>query len=70
MGNAAHTYNTAGTYYIELRIITQQGCTDSSKAKAVMVDDLCSDDGSGDGGGGFDVKKPVRINTPLVLAIL
>lgn len=50
--NATHTYMAAGSYNIKLKIITQQGCTDSSIAKSVSVADLCDDDGSGGGGGG------------------
>ncbi len=50
--NATHTYTVAGSYNIKLKIITQQGCTDSSIAKPVTVEDLCDDDGSGGGGGG------------------
>jgi gliding motility-associated-like protein len=59
--NATHTYTAAGIYNIRLRIITQQGCTDSSTLKPVSVIDLCDDDGSdgggGGGGGGFTLGK-------------
>lgn len=48
----AHTYNTAGNYNIRLKIVTQQGCMDSSILKPVSVAALCDGDGSGDGGGG------------------
>ena len=62
--NANFVYTAAGSYYIKLKVVTQQGCTDSSKAKAVTVTSLCNDDGSGSGGGGgggggggFTIKK-------------
>jgi gliding motility-associated-like protein len=52
IGNATHTYTAAGNYNIRLKIITRQGCTDSSILKPVSVANLCDDDGSGGGGGG------------------
>lgn len=52
VGNATHTYTVASNYNIRLKIITQQGCTDSSAFKPVSVANLCDDDGSGGGGGG------------------
>lgn len=49
---ASHIYTAAGTFGIQVTLITISGCRYSSIIRNVTVIDICDDDGSGGGGGG------------------
>lgn len=48
-----HTYNQGGTYYVKLKVLTNNGCQSQIQIKKMVVaPGPCDDDGSGGGGGG------------------